>query len=252
MIRRPPRSTLFPYTTLFRSTWSGPFPRSWADRSGRSASRSGPATSAIPARTCRRRRRNSVSLRGPPCGRDSRKPSKTRGSEPRTRRRSSAFAVQPVLERVEGERSPEEILDQLRRGLPAARCEDRLAVVAGDLRVEDRPSLLELREKVLRDHEGPHVRVIDRGVTVQVAEVALEVGARMEGHEREASEDRLERLRRVDPGRVAAVVLEGQAPEDELPLHVEGARDGLRAFQVRDRKSTRLNSSHSQISYAVF
>src|SRR3712207_8947811 len=25
MIRRPPRSTLFPYTTLFRSTWRDPF-----------------------------------------------------------------------------------------------------------------------------------------------------------------------------------------------------------------------------------
>src|SRR5256885_13073156 len=27
MIRRPPRSTLFPYTTLFRSVWSGEFGR---------------------------------------------------------------------------------------------------------------------------------------------------------------------------------------------------------------------------------
>src|SRR2546430_16571631 len=27
MIRRPPRSTLFPYTTLFRSRWSSPLPR---------------------------------------------------------------------------------------------------------------------------------------------------------------------------------------------------------------------------------
>src|SRR5256885_7304801 len=48
MIRRPPRSTLFPYTTLFRSTWpraasgrrcSGPSPRArWpaTQRSGRS------------------------------------------------------------------------------------------------------------------------------------------------------------------------------------------------------------------------
>src|SRR3712207_9458230 len=27
MIRRPPRSTLFPYTTLFRSKWGGHFPR---------------------------------------------------------------------------------------------------------------------------------------------------------------------------------------------------------------------------------
>src|SRR2546427_2173932 len=29
MIRRPPRSTLFPYTTLFRSRWAG-LPPSWA------------------------------------------------------------------------------------------------------------------------------------------------------------------------------------------------------------------------------
>src|SRR5436190_18379197 len=31
MIRRPPRSTLFPYTTLFRSTWC----RVWSPTSGR-------------------------------------------------------------------------------------------------------------------------------------------------------------------------------------------------------------------------
>src|SRR2546430_12490005 len=32
MIRRPPRSTLFPYTTLFRSSWSMAVPSSgWAD-----------------------------------------------------------------------------------------------------------------------------------------------------------------------------------------------------------------------------
>src|SRR5260370_5969908 len=30
MIRRPPRSTLFPYTTLFRSTWSAAVARTWA------------------------------------------------------------------------------------------------------------------------------------------------------------------------------------------------------------------------------
>src|SRR5688572_30896523 len=29
-------------------------------------------------------------------------------------------------------------------------------------------------------------------------------------------------------------------------------REGVRAIAARDRKSTRLNSSHSQISYAVF
>src|SRR5256885_3868918 len=32
MIRRPPRSTLFPYTTLFRSP---PYPRAWADGGSR-------------------------------------------------------------------------------------------------------------------------------------------------------------------------------------------------------------------------
>src|SRR3989442_11707960 len=31
MIRRPPRSTLFPYTTLFRSIWTLPVPWSAAD-----------------------------------------------------------------------------------------------------------------------------------------------------------------------------------------------------------------------------
>src|SRR2546427_10915398 len=32
MIRPPPRFTLFPYTTLFRSRLGGPFPRQQADR----------------------------------------------------------------------------------------------------------------------------------------------------------------------------------------------------------------------------
>src|SRR6202163_3932038 len=40
MIRRPPRSTLFPYTTLFRSTWAG----SWW-----------PGTTTAPMRSARRR-----------------------------------------------------------------------------------------------------------------------------------------------------------------------------------------------------
>src|SRR5215510_16065830 len=34
MIRRPPRSTLFPYTTLFRSPAQSPFPSSHSARSG--------------------------------------------------------------------------------------------------------------------------------------------------------------------------------------------------------------------------
>src|SRR2546423_11988951 len=32
MIRRPPRSTLFPYTTLFRSSWRWPSPSAFSPR----------------------------------------------------------------------------------------------------------------------------------------------------------------------------------------------------------------------------
>src|SRR2546428_6439628 len=38
-------------------------------------------------------------------------------------------------------------------------------------------------------------------------------------------------------------------PASEL---IRRARDAVAARQLRDRKSTRLNSSHDQISYAVF
>src|SRR2546430_14238986 len=40
--------------------------------------------------------------------------------------------------------------------------------------------------------------------------------------------------------------------EELQPVGGAGSRDGARADVIRDRKSTRLNSSHSQISYAVF
>src|SRR5688572_32663169 len=48
----------------------------------------------------------------------------------------------------------------------------------------------------------------------------------------------------ISPGRRSA------GPSRLARLHP--AADGLCAAPVRDRKSTRLNSSHSQISYAVF
>src|SRR2546428_7192669 len=39
---------------------------------------------------------------------------------------------------------------------------------------------------------------------------------------------------------------------DILKIYDTGARDDVRIRRERDRKSTRLNSSHDQISYAVF
>src|SRR2546430_12707216 len=42
----------------------------------------------------------------------------------------------------------------------------------------------------------------------------------------------------------------GVLPQADVKAHLPEVRD--HAARVRDRKSTRLNSSHSQISYAVF
>src|SRR3712207_7951147 len=65
MIRRPPRSTLFPYTTLFRShrVEGAPrdHPRLRADPGGARAARGGARPRALPARA----RRRIVVARGP-------------------------------------------------------------------------------------------------------------------------------------------------------------------------------------------
>src|ERR1043165_5288930 len=59
MIRRPPRSTLFPYTTLFRSRWTGGewhrkdqwlATGGWSHRYGFDALRTGEQTSGLPSR----------------------------------------------------------------------------------------------------------------------------------------------------------------------------------------------------------
>src|SRR5688572_31795867 len=54
--------------------------------------------------------------------------------------------------------------------------------------------------------------------------------------------------------RSGAVDLRRQVSGGELIRHFHGLvqRSGQAADQHQDRKSTRLNSSHSQISYAVF
>src|SRR2546430_11967422 len=51
MIRRPPRSTLFPYTTLFRSTRPGRPPRCCSTRSAARSPREGERTPALRRRT---------------------------------------------------------------------------------------------------------------------------------------------------------------------------------------------------------
>src|SRR2546430_5215220 len=51
---------------------------------------------------------------------------------------------------------------------------------------------------------------------------------------------------------LAALVEERKATEEALRRGEERFRLAARAGKMLDRKSTRLNSSHSQISYAVF
>src|SRR2546427_7922158 len=63
-------------------------------------------------------------------------------------------------------------------------------------------------------------------------------------------------LRRQGVGQVVAVQV-GRGDDVELlrsreHLLQRDVRDGVLDHDPRDRKSTRLNSSHSQISYAVF
>src|SRR2546429_7147511 len=44
----------------------------------------------------------------------------------------------------------------------------------------------------------------------------------------------------------------GSQPRGPAASRSRGAKDGRRVHRQRDRKSTRLNSSHGYISYAVF
>src|SRR2546425_9060575 len=67
MIRRPPRSTLFPYTTLFRSPRAWP----WSGRRFFEGSRSD--TGSRPPGSARRVRSNAPVVRGAPCGGEARR-----------------------------------------------------------------------------------------------------------------------------------------------------------------------------------
>src|SRR5206468_10326932 len=72
------------------------------------------------------------------------------------------------------------------------------------------------------------------------------------------SGDRLRRarvrlLRHAVPGdRATRPAVGSDRPATNLAHHDGDQRPGLRVDHHRDRKSTRLNSSHDQISYAVF
>src|SRR5688572_32732723 len=60
------------------------------------------------------------------------------------------------------------------------------------------------------------------------------------------------RTRRAADGGLPRRVLPGDVGEFLVLPRLRRADPGIHAAQRLDRKSTRLNSSHSQISYAVF
>src|SRR2546430_11658829 len=63
---------------------------------------------------------------------------------------------------------------------------------------------------------------------------------------------RAARDRPLEPPAERRVELAEDKLVGELALQLEPRRDRLAELKRKDRKSTRLNSSHSQISYAVF
>src|SRR2546430_6979556 len=85
--------------------------------------------------------------------------------------------------------------------------------------------------------------------------IALEVPQTIDQDRQESVPVRRRHVRR---GRADLVVrhrddfLEGTRPDQRAELRLEVLGDFLVLLELLDRKSTRLNSSHSQISYAVF
>src|SRR2546422_4673113 len=67
------------------------------------------------------------------------------------------------------------------------------------------------------------------------------------------SRDVLRQAKRQRAGRGDAHQRSGAAPRPEaIEQHAEGQLEGGEREEIGDRKSTRLNSSHGYISYAVF
>src|SRR3712207_8037219 len=62
----------------------------------------------------------------------------------------------------------------------------------------------------------------------------------------------VDRLIRGDEDHLFRATLVGRATDVERPLDVDAERLIRVLLHHRDRKSTRLNSSHANISYAVF
>src|SRR5256884_4635853 len=179
MIRRPPRSTLFPYTTLFRSR------RRQAARSGRPARPRGPAN----LRNIRRRR-----------------PRRQRQSWATVRIRSWSDHADEAVDVAFG-------IVQVRR--------------------------------------DPNVAFTQADDDVFLAQALVELAGTFSAARRKAAIRPA--LGRVERARRNTAIL-GKTVKHEIDELAIVCRDALRphACDQLDRKSTRLNSSHGYISYAVF
>src|SRR3989475_4736742 len=91
-------------------------------------------------------------------------------------------------------------------------------------------------------------QVHDRGIHLDLAEVGIDRGVEREiGREQEP---RVPTDAAVPPVRLLEGI--GRVAHGDVGRTAHDVGEQLRPAGRRDRKSTRLNSSHSQISYAVF
>src|SRR5215813_15368248 len=175
MIRRPPRSTLFPYTTLFRSL-PDPASRTWA-----------------------------VVLAG-----------------------GEGCRLRPLVRRLFGEERPKQYTPLL----------GSTSLLRQTL---DRVGRLIPAERTIVVSQYDHARYLDRELCDAAApRVLLQPENRGTGT---AVLYAAHTIRRLDSEAVIAVF-----PSD----HYIREEDAFLAHVAEDRKSTRLNSSHVRISYAVF
>src|SRR6266498_90973 len=227
MIRRPPRSTLFPYTTLFRSRWSSRSPglastaAGWWSVARRASSAAWSACACATARARWRHRASATPRSGRRQGR--RSPARWRSTSPPERSSGSSRSSRPARSTA--------------RWATRSSCRSRSAAERTAWRLGE-PQVLHVAAGD-RDLGAGHGAQRQRAVGAEAGRDALERLAAEQLHPHLAAE-------RVEPLPVGG---KGRArlPGRERPV---AGGEPLPPGAEQDRKSTRLNSSHVRISYA--
>src|SRR5947207_2361823 len=135
----------------------------------------------------------------------------------------------------------------------------RQAQILSHLTLDSEPALLNIRLHIVCSEEEK-IRIGRRacGRRGQDVRIAKSGGGNLRGVEINAGDvDAVLRMRRADDDGRRAIVEDAEAAAHDRLLigrvrEAEARRDVVPVFRAADRKSTRLNSSHTVISYAVF